>query len=50
VSDLPGGLSDNSKRTLAKRLVRDGLLKIVDRQGARTNPVAEGIPEICPVK
>lgn len=50
VSALPGSLSDNSKLTLARRLVRDGLLKIVDHPGARTNPAAEGVPEVCPVK
>jgi hypothetical protein len=36
VSALPGGLSDNSKLTLARRLIRDGLLTIVDPAG-RTN-------------
>ena len=41
VGDLPGGLSDNSKLTLAKRLVRDGVLTIVDHPGARPHPAAE---------
>jgi ribosomal protein L16 Arg81 hydroxylase len=50
VSALPASLSDNSKLTLAKRLVRDGLLKVVDHSGARKNPAAEGIPEVCAVK
>ena len=50
VSALPGSLSDNSKLTLARRLIRDGVLKIVDHPGARPSPAAEGIPEVCPVK
>jgi hypothetical protein len=44
VSALPGSLSDKSKLTLARRLVRDGLLKIVDPPSTRMNPVAEGVP------
>jgi hypothetical protein len=43
-------LSDNSKLTLAKRLIRDGLLKIVDDPADRTNTTTERSPEICPVK
>ena len=50
VSALPGGLSDNSKLTLARRLVRDGLLKIVDGPGGRTNPAANRLPEIFPIE
>jgi len=50
VSALPGGLSDNSKLTLARRLVRDGLLKIADQPGARPRPATEESPEIVPVK
>jgi hypothetical protein len=50
VGALPGDLSDNSKLTLAKRLIRDGLLKIVDDPADRTNTTTERSSEICPVK
>ena len=50
VGALPGDLSDNSKLTLAKRLIRDGLLKIVDDPAGRTNTSAGRFPEICPIK
>ncbi len=40
VGALPGDLSDNSKLTLAKRLIRDGLLKIVDDPAGQTNTSA----------
>jgi hypothetical protein len=47
---LPGDLSDNSKLTLAKRLIRDGLLKIVNDPTGRTKTTAGRLPEIYPVK
>jgi hypothetical protein len=50
VGALPGGLSDNSKLILAKRLIRDGLLTIVDDPAGRTNTTARSFPEICPIK
>ena len=43
VGALPGDLSDNSKLTLAKRLIRDGLLKIVDDPAGQTNTSAGSI-------
>ena len=50
VGDLPGSLSDNSKLTVARRLVRDGMLTIVDHPDAGANPAAAEVSEICPVK
>jgi hypothetical protein len=50
VGALPGDLSDNSKLTLARRLIRDGLLKIVDDPADRTDTAARRFPEICPAK
>jgi Cupin superfamily protein len=50
VSALPGGLSDNSKLTLARRLIRGGLLKIVDDPAGQTSASAGRFPEICPIK
>jgi len=47
---LPGGLSDNSKLTLAKRLIRDGLLKIADDPAGRANTTATRFPEIHPIR
>jgi ribosomal protein L16 Arg81 hydroxylase len=32
LSDLPGGLSDQSKLVLARRLIREGLLRVVKRE------------------
>jgi hypothetical protein len=50
VGDLPGGLSDNSKLMVARRLVRDGVLTIVNHADAGTNSAAHEPPEICPAK
>jgi hypothetical protein len=50
LSALPGGLSDNSKLTLAKRLIRDGLLRIVEDPADRTSASSNTFPEICPIK
>jgi hypothetical protein len=50
VGDLPGGLSDNSKLMVARRLVRDGVLTIVNHADAGANSAAQEAPEICPAK
>ncbi len=50
VGDLPGGLSDKSKLTVAKRLVRDGVLTIVDHGHQGTNSATHEPPELCPAK
>jgi len=42
VGALPGNLSDNAKLVLCRRLVRDGLLRIVEEQTA--SDVMEGLP------
>ncbi|MFL6227244.1 MAG: cupin domain-containing protein [Pyrinomonadaceae bacterium] len=41
VRDLPGGMSDGGKLSLARRLVQDGFLRIVETSRAETSGAAE---------